>query len=373
VLVPTNYFINCGNPMPTNAPGVIDACCSNIVPVWQYSSVTNSGACSLTITQFWKAVDCNCANLFSIGTQTVTVTDTNAPILIGCGTNMTVLWGNPWSFAVPTAQYICSGSNAPLGILSSNVIYYSSCGSTNTIVWSATNICSGAYSTCTQVVTVVCTPCVESNGVKYIQMPNLYGLDVWNNGPWMLADDFVCTNNGLISDIHIWGSWLNDQVGRNTLTFWLGIYDDVPVSNTNAYSHPGKLLWSQWFAPGQYAENFSTYGQESFLNPGLTNIIGSDSQAWYYCFYPTAPPMQHGSITAPKTYWLAAYAQPPTNNNTQYGWKTAFAVSNDISSHALAWKSADKQSCLDTDLAAAARRQLRAGGFGVQNHHGHKL
>ena len=68
-------------------------------------------------------------------------------------------------------------------------------------------------------------PCVDTNdGVKYVQQPNLQGLDVWNSGPWMLADDFICTNIGPISDIHIWGSWLNDLVNQNSLTFHLGIY-----------------------------------------------------------------------------------------------------------------------------------------------------
>ena len=177
VLLPTNYFINCGSPMPTNAPGLMDACCSNIIPVWQ-NSVTNNGVCKLVVTQYWKAVDCNCTNLWATCTQTITVTDTNPPILSNCGTNMSVLWPNPWSFTVPTAQYVCSGSNAPVGILSSNVIILNSCSSSNIIVWAATNQCSGAYSICTQVVTVVCTACVESNGTKYVQMPNVYGWDV---------------------------------------------------------------------------------------------------------------------------------------------------------------------------------------------------
>lgn len=179
-------------------------------------------------------------------------------------------------------------------------------------------------------------PCPETNGVKYVQWPNLYGgSDVWNNRQWMLADDFVCTNTGPISDIHLWGSWLNNQYGTGTLTFWLGIYDDVPVSTNNPYSHPGKLLWQQWFAPGQYAENYSTYGQEYFLDPGSSNVIGSDSAAWYYCFYPTNQLLQTGSAAAPKTYWLAAYAQSPSTDTTnQYGWKTTTNVMNDISVHA---------------------------------------
>lgn len=177
--------------------------------------------------------------------------------------------------------------------------------------------------------------CVETNGVKYVQTPNLDGgLDVWNSGPWMLADDFLCSNSGPISDIHVWGSWLNNQVGTNTLTFWLGIYDDVPLSANNTFSRPGDLLWQQWFAPGEYAENVYGSGAEQFLDPGPPVILGIDQQAWYYCFYPTNPLVQIGTAAAPKTYWLAVYAQPPAGANFQYGWKTTQFVRNDVSVHA---------------------------------------
>ncbi|HXR03568.1 MAG TPA: hypothetical protein VN836_02545 [Verrucomicrobiae bacterium] len=177
--------------------------------------------------------------------------------------------------------------------------------------------------------------CVDTNGIKYIQPPNLQGLDVWNNGPWMLADDFVCTNSGPISDIHIWGSWLNNLVDSNSLTFTLGIYDDVPVNPTNTYSHPGNLLWQQTFAPGQYAENFFASGAETFLDPGPPNPIGTDTNAWYYCFYPTNPFAQGGTTASPSNYWLAVYAQLPAGTTGyQYGWKTTFIVQNDTSVHA---------------------------------------
>src|SRR2546430_13098992 len=43
------------------------------------------------------------------------------------------------------------------------------------------------------------SPCPETNVVKFIQLPNLDGgFDVWNSGPWALADDFQCTNTGPI-------------------------------------------------------------------------------------------------------------------------------------------------------------------------------
>jgi hypothetical protein len=177
--------------------------------------------------------------------------------------------------------------------------------------------------------------CVETNGEKYVQPPNAdFGVDVWNN-PYVLGDDFVCTNPGPITDIHIWGSWLDDQAGTNTLTFWLGIYEDVPVSATNpAFSYPGNLIWQQWFAPGQYAENLWGYGQETFLDPGPPLIIGTDSQIWYYCFYPTNPLVQLGTTAQPKTYWLVAYARSPAGSTFQYGWKSTYYVQNDTSVHA---------------------------------------
>jgi hypothetical protein len=180
--------------------------------------------------------------------------------------------------------------------------------------------------------------CVESDFEKYVQGPNtLGGYDVWNT-PYVLTDDFVCTNSGSISDIHLWGSWLSDNYLTNTITFWLGIYDDVPAiaGPVPAPSHPGtNLLWQQWFAPGKYAETIWTANaSEQFLDPGPTNILGGDSEVWYYCFYPTNPFVQLGTATTNKTYWLAAYAQLPAGIPQLYGWKTTTNVLNDTSVHA---------------------------------------
>ena len=188
------------------------------------------------------------------------------------------------------------------------------------------------------------TGCVETNGVKYVQWPNPFGYDVWNStpfppgvtdGPWVLADDFICTNTGPITDIHLWGSWLNNQVSSNTTTFWIAMFADVPANPPNVpFSHPGGLIWEQCFAPGQYSESLYGSGQEYFLDPGPPQIVGSDSQIWYYCFYPTNPPIQQGSTSNPKTYWLAVFAQMPTGAQSPFGWKTTTNVQHDISVHA---------------------------------------
>ncbi len=179
------------------------------------------------------------------------------------------------------------------------------------------------------------TGCSETNGAKYVQWPNLdNGFDVWDDGPWVLADDFICTNTGPITDIHLWGSWLNDQVQTNSLTFWLAIYDNVPAGPGGGFSQPGNLLWQEQFGPDQYIESFWSFGQESFLDPGPPNVIGPDSQVWYYCFYPTNIFIQQGSTAAPKTYWLMVYSQLPAGNEFQYGWKSTPQVQNDTSVHA---------------------------------------
>lgn len=189
-------------------------------------------------------------------------------------------------------------------------------------------------------------PCNESNGVKYIQWPNLSGptaLDVWNSsvppsgvtdGPWWLADDFVCTNSGEISDIHLWGSWQNDLAAPDTITFELYVFNDVPKNPNNPFSHPGtNILWHQTFPPGTYNESiYNANAQEQFLDPGPPAVLGKDSVVWYYCFNPTNL-VQYGSVTNPQIYWLAAFAELPAGTPYVFGWKTTTNVQNDISVH----------------------------------------
>src|SRR3990170_7895753 len=49
---------------------------------------------------------------------------------------------------------------------------------------------------------------------KWVQLPDLQptGVDVKATYPKVLADDFLCTSTGPITDIHIWGSWLYDRL-----------------------------------------------------------------------------------------------------------------------------------------------------------------
>jgi hypothetical protein len=178
------------------------------------------------------------------------------------------------------------------------------------------------------------------NVVKFRQNPDptVRGMDVldsWltNNGPaTVLADDFICTRTGPVTDIHVWGSWLNDLVDYWP-TFWVGIWSDVP-RNGNVASHPGELLWWQQFSPGQYRASLQqTVPLEQFLNPNAPpKLLGVDHQIWKYDFFPRTPFRQLGSPQLPKVYWLSVVTK--TAPGRVFGWKTTADHYNDFAVYA---------------------------------------
>jgi len=148
-------------------------------------------------------------------------------------------------------------------------------------------------------------------------------VDVLATGPNILADDFLCLEKGPISDIHIWGSWLHDQVDTNA-AFWLAIWSDVPRTNTAYPSHPGTLLWHSWFMPGEYLAHMYHRAIEDFFDPnqpGVFGILGEDTEVWQYDFYPKGAFLQEGTPNTNRIYWLSVSAL--TSTNTLFGWKTS--------------------------------------------------
>ncbi len=173
------------------------------------------------------------------------------------------------------------------------------------------------------------TSCPETNGFKYAQWPNVNGgLDVWDGSAagLVLADDWVCTNGGTITDIHLWGGWLNDQVDWNA-SFWLAVYTDVPASNSIP-SHPGTLQWQQWFQP---VPLYQTMAVEPLYKASGMFTLGWETNLYYYCFYPTNL-SQSGSSTSPQTNWLVVYVQSQTGK--WFGWKTTYGSQNDSAAYA---------------------------------------
>ena len=156
---------------------------------------------------------------------------------------------------------------------------------------------------------------------KWIQYPDLTnGMNVLDSLPLILGDDFKCTLTGPITDMHIWGSWLNDIIGQ-VQTFNVSIYSDVPAGGTGTFSHPGNLLWTTNYFLGQYTWQFWTNSNEYFFNPEQNGMVGNDTQVFRYnfCVDPAKAFIQTNGVT----YWLVVQALQVIPAGATFGWKSA--------------------------------------------------
>lgn len=202
---------------------------------------------------------------------------------------------------------------------------------------------------------------------KWLQDPDLttMGMDVnatagETGDPlyrYIVADDFLCTVTGPITDIHVWGSWKHDHypfwTDPGAATFMISIHADIPASESpTGYSMPGQVLWTRTFGPGdfitrQWASNLQEWwfgGMEPPEFPG-------DTCCWQYNFFipPAEAFYQQGTTTGPVVYWLALHVLPEDPDpDVRFGWKTTQTHWND----AAVWR-------FQTDPAAEPWRQLR--------------
>jgi hypothetical protein len=169
--------------------------------------------------------------------------------------------------------------------------------------------------------------------VKWYQLPDLTptGVDVNVLEPRVLADDFLCTQTNLLTDIVIWGSWKNDLLppeGPGSVLFTLSVHADLPIG-PGGYGQPGPVLWVKHFPPGTYeVEVYRSGIDEGWWDPRAPQsyIFPGDHVCWVYHF--SVPPWeafcQRGSPEQPVVYWLDVQAALPSSAGpAQFGWKTS--------------------------------------------------
>ncbi|MCK4626866.1 MAG: hypothetical protein KAV00_16260, partial [Phycisphaerae bacterium] len=188
------------------------------------------------------------------------------------------------------------------------------------------------------------------------QLPDLeYGLDVLA-GPMspyggmdvyekFLADDFLCTHTGPITEIHVWGSYWEDRRMDPPVPplFNLVIYSDIPAHQSpTGYSMPGDPLWNAYL-PATVERVYAEGVMEEFFDPNQDAIIGSDTVVWQYNFFideAEAFIQDEGEI-----YWLGLHHSYDLNGDGivdimdmgvlmenwpwAYGWKTSQDHFND--------------------------------------------
>jgi hypothetical protein len=172
---------------------------------------------------------------------------------------------------------------------------------------------------------------IQEDTYKWIQYPDLTdnGIDVHATEPFILADDFLCTEPGRITEIWVWGSWYDDYLPQGdplAVDFILSFHMDIPADqNPDGYSIPGDVLWHRPFIAGEFEATMeATNLMEGYMWPPDEFIWPGDYTCWLYKFY--VPPdqafFQWGTEDEPMIFWLdvQAFPQDPT---AQFGWKTS--------------------------------------------------
>ena len=187
------------------------------------------------------------------------------------------------------------------------------------------------------------------------QLPNTNGWDVSphdQGGAFTeLADDWICSQTGPVSDIHLWYSWNNDVA--HTFDVEVNICTNF---NAGGFNQPGDSVWSGLFSSGQFSTRIYATGNQGWYVPNTNLTLGwlpnNHTNAWQLNIENIQSPFiqQQGN-----TYWLVVELTGP--NSTTIGWKTsidtngASAVWLDTSSAVYVWRKLADQSNHQMDLA----------------------
>ena len=171
----------------------------------------------------------------------------------------------------------------------------------------------------------------ETEPAKWVQLPDEseLGIDVNASEGLILADDFKCTEPGLITDVHIWGSWYNDILPAghpDSVMFVLSFHEDIPDSESGTgYSMPGDIIMYRFFEPWEFTSRVWLDGaREGWLDPPDLYEFPADYVIWQYNFpFPDGAFFQEGTVDSPIVYWLNVKAFP-YDGQARFGWKTSW-------------------------------------------------
>lgn len=176
----------------------------------------------------------------------------------------------------------------------------------------------------------------DPHKMHFPQLPDPFGWDV-NFGPphRVLADDWLCTGTGPVTDIHFWVSIHGDngvvpQFPAITAIRAM-IYADKPASG---FEHSQPLtpaempLWQHVFLPGQFTVRAPQSGLQGWLDPAPPMIVIPNDHVYFYQINikDIVDPFiqQQGTI-----YWLGLHVDVDPLSSQQIGWKTSLQHFND--------------------------------------------
>jgi len=170
----------------------------------------------------------------------------------------------------------------------------------------------------------------DGHKMHYPQLPDEAGWDVYATAGLSqygypeicLADDWMCSETGPVTDIHFWGSWKGGIEG-NILAFVIAIAADIPASqNPDGYSKPGTTLWERTFYDWA-AVPIDPPSLEGWYDPYAGEIIYDDHSNYFqYNIVDIIDPFYQIEDTI---YWLSISAiveYDQTGLQPLWGWKS---------------------------------------------------
>lgn len=182
----------------------------------------------------------------------------------------------------------------------------------------------------------------DGDKMHYPQLPDPFGWDVYADatqawGPGSVADDWLCSEDGPVADIHIWGSWSQDMIDPIT-NVYVSIYSDVPGpdasdipgldANGLEFSMPGTLLWDRDFSATQINVRDYGDGDQGFYVPqdNASGVWPNDHNLFHQINIENIDdPFQQVEGTI---YWLEIQVTH-VNADPWWGWKTTQDHFND--------------------------------------------
>jgi len=160
--------------------------------------------------------------------------------------------------------------------------------------------------------------------MHYPQLPDPNGWDVNSTYYIGVADDWLCTGSGPVTDIHAWFSWRGDQDATPEFVH-VQIWSD---DRSGQFSKPGQPLWHKDFSAEDpnLKVRFWGQGDQGWYDPSTGSFVQHDHQNIFQLnvlIDPTEAFVQEqGNI-----YWLELSVKFPlgTPPNIQVGWKTSIS------------------------------------------------
>jgi len=191
----------------------------------------------------------------------------------------------------------------------------------------------------------------DGHKMHWPQRPDYLGTDIAMTGvpdfpANPLADDFLCTKSGPVTDIHFWASVKEGQAIGRIDHIRLTIHDDIPAADSpTGYSIPGDVVWTWDALAGDYQTRpVSSNGWQGWFDP-ISGGYNRPDHMGFHQFNVDIPEalafdQEEGSI-----YWLDIWVVYELNQmigTGPLGWKTAL-LDDHWNDYAVYWDSSQQQ------------------------------